>query len=1021
MTIRKLRLSVFIAWILCVGLCRIYAQSGQADVQGMVTDPTGSVVAGATVTLTNAESGNKRLVTTGSDGRYSFPTIAPGTYSITVAAASFSSETVTGLVIQLDNHVIQNVSLHVGSATEAITVTGSVPAVDTTAYDVGGVVQQSQIENLPIPNRQYLALALLTPGTTQAASRTFYSNVESGGGGPYFFASGFYWDGVSNQQTEEGDPRQNIPEDAVAEFKTYTASMPAELGWAMGGFTTVVSKSGTNKIHGDVFEYYRGKFMNADNTFTKASELAQHTGSPAYNRNQWGGAIGGPIFKNRTHYYGAFERTQATTSWTLFEPAGSVAATDYASLLGTFPSPSNDTLLTARFDHDLKTNQQLFFRYSQEWQLSTASGCGGTTTTGCYDGHYPRKAYVVGHTWEPAAKIVNEARFQYAYISYELGPWNTPIPTKPLDLVDPNYSKNISLSYTFTSLSYGHNYAAVGVESRWQVNDSVTIQKGAHSIKLGVDLSYVPYTDASASNLNGTYGFQTDQPFDATPATELLLCTTPGASNCPHSFTQNAVALLYYLPSTQTAYFAEDSWKAKPNLTISAGLRYDRQYGSPFLDTFTPNPSHPVIPYEGNPHTRGDKNNFGPRLGFSWDPFKKAKDVIRGGYGIYYNFIQTELSEAEKLNFVACPISLTNGVAPSVILPYPTPYNGQSVSTYCSKTPPNVTILSPTLRNPYQHQFSLGYSRQLSTDLSVSVDGLYDRGLRDYKVYDLNLPVNYPTNTVRPDAQLQQIMQHASTAASEYKALYIKLSKQFSHRYMYTASYALSSSWDNHPQNVPVDYNNPQNDWGPSAYDQRNALVLSGSVMLPGKIMVGGIYSYRSTPPFSVTTTTLTSYTVKGVNDGFGVLPFNPNPNGTAQYVPGTKRDQVNRNINWAQVNTYREQLNDHAPLAGATASTYYASCHPTNPGVSPVCLSTNLGPGSVASQRYNDFDIRISKYFFQHEMRRLEIIGQAFNLFGTENYTSTGVATSPVSYTFGAPTAANNVQIGELAAKFTF
>jgi hypothetical protein len=975
MTIRKLRLSVFIGWILCVGLCRAYAQSGQADVQGMVTDPTGSVVAGATVTLTNAESGNKRLVTTGSDGRYSFPTIAPGTYSITVAAASFSSETVTGLVIQLDNHVIQNVSLHVGSATEAITVTGSVPAVDTTAYDVGGVVQQAQIENLPIPNRQYLALALLTPGTTQAASRTFYSNVESGGGGPYFFASGFSWDGVSNQQTEEGDPRQNIPEDAVQEFKTYTASMPADLGWAMGGYTTVVSKSGTNYIHGDAFEYYRGSFMNADNQFQKATEAIQGTGKAPYNRNQWGGAIGGPIFKNRTHYFGAFERTQATTSWTLFEPGGSAAAKDYAALLGTFTSPQTDTLLTIRADHDLKQNQQLFFRYSQEWQLSTASGCGGTTTTGCYDGHYPRKAYVAGHTWEPNAKIVNEARFQYAYISYELGPWNTPLPTKPTDLVDPNYSKNISRSYTFTSLSYGHNYAAVGVESRWQVNDSLSIQKGAHSIKFGVDLSYVPYVDASASNLNGTYGFLNDQPFDGTPASAALLTG-------PHTFTQAAVPLLYYLPSTQTAYFAEDSWKAKANLTISAGLRYDRQYGSPFLDTFTPNPNRP-IPFQGDPHKRGDKNNFGPRIGFSWDPFRKSKDVIRGGYGMYYNFIETELSEAEKLNFIACPISLTSGSPSNYVLPYPNPYNGQSVTSYCSTAPPNVTILSPTLRNPYQHQFSLGYSRQLSTDLSVSIDGLYDRGLRDYKIYDLNLPANYPTNKIRPTPSLNQVLQHASTGGSEYKALYIKFNKQFSHRYMYTASYALSSAQDNNPHVAPVDYNHLNNDWGPSQYDQRHALVLSGSVMLPGKIMVGGIYSFRSNLPFSVTTSTVTP--------AGGVFTANPNPNGTAQYVPGTTRDQGNRNLNYAALNLYRSQIG----------------------------LSNNLSASSVASTKYSDFDIRVSKYFFQHETRRLEIIGQAFNLFGTENYTT--ITNSPISATFGAPTAANTVQIGELAAKFTF
>jgi hypothetical protein len=961
----------------------MYAQSGQADVQGVVKDATGSVIVKAQVVLTNTDNGAKRIVTTASDGRYSIPTVAPGTYSLTITAPTFSSAKIDNIIIQLDNHINQNVTLNAGSAAQSVTVQGQVQAVDTTSYDVGGIVAQAQIQDMPIQNRQYLNLALLTPGTTTAAARSFYSNVQSGGG-VYFYSNGFYWDGVSNQQTEEGDPRQNIPEDSVAEFKTYVAMMPADLGWAMGGFTTVVSKSGTNHIHGDAFEYYRAQALTADTSFQQASELADHTGSPSYNRNQWGGALGGPLFKQRMHYYGAFERTQATTSWTLFEPAGSTAATDYASLLGTFQNPSHDQLLTVRVDDDLRPNQQLFFRYSQEWQLSTANGCGGTTTTGCYDGQFPRKAYVVGHTWEPTSNIVNEARFQYAYISYELGPWNTPPPSKPTDLVNPSYSKNISLSYAFPDLSYGHNYAADGVESRWEVNDSVTIQKGAHSIKFGFDVSYVPYVDASASNLNGTYTFLTDQPFDDTAATEANL------SN-PHTFTQAAVPLLYYLPSTQQAYFVEDSWKARPNLTINAGLRYDLQRGSAFLDTYTPNTTtDPVIPGEGNPHTRGDYHNFGPRIGMSWDPTNKGRDVIRAGYGIYYNFIETEVQEAEKLNFIACPISLTNGIAPAGtppnnILPYPNPYNGLSVTSYCSTAPRNVNILSPHLQNPYMHQFSLGYSHQINRDLSLAIDSIYDRGLRDYKNYDINLPVNFPTNTIRPDTAIQQDNEHASTAATEYKGLFIKLNKQLSHHYMYTVSYALSSAYDNNPHGTPVNYNNLEEDWGPAGVDQRNALVLSGSVQLPFRVQIGGIYSLRTAFPFSVTTSTLTSTT--------GVFPANPNPDGTAQYVPGTTRDQGNRNISYAAINAYR------ADLGGG--------------------LTTNLGPGSIASTKYNDFDLHISVTAWQHNAMRLELIGQAFNLFGSPNYTS--IQTSPVTNNFGKATAGNNLQIGELAGRFTF
>jgi hypothetical protein len=511
-------------------------------------------------------------------------------------------------------------------------------------------------------------------------------------------------------------------------------------------------------------------------------------------------------------------------------------------------------------------------------------------------------------------------------------------------------------------------------------------------------------------------------PFDNTPATINKLCTTLTVT-CPSAFTQNAVPLLYYLPSTQQAYFIEDSWKARPNLTVSYGLRYDLQRGSAFLNTYTPTvnpPAFPAIPYEGNPHDRGDWNNFGPRVGFSWDPFKKGRDVIRGGYGIYYNFIETELQEAEKLNFVACPISLTSTATNQV--QYPNPYNGQNVTTFCAATKNvNVTILSPTLSNPYQQQFSLGYTRQLSRDMSLAVDGLYTHGLRDYKVYDLNLPPNYPTVTpgIRPNGNMAQIQQHASTGASEYRGLYFKLNKQLSHGLTFTAAYALSSAFDNNPHSAPVNYYTPQNDWGQSGVDQRNAIVVSATYTIPhvSRLLVGGIYSYRSRMPFSVTTTTTS----------LNVFPVNPNFNGTAQYIPGTTRDQGNRGINYAAINAYRADLDatikTYSGWSGGTtgSGTIVAGttgCAVNAPGVGN-CLSTNLSAANVTTNRYKDFDLRVAYTVFQHESMRLDIIGQAFDLFGTENYTA--ITTSPTLNTFGVPTAANTVQIGELAAKFTF
>jgi len=960
------RRSVLVGSLALASVGYVSAQTGLADVQGVVTDASDAVIAGAQVVLRNVDTGDTRTVKTGADGRYTFPQIAPGNYSISVTAAGFTAKTVMGVSLQLDNHLKQNISLAAGSETQTVDVTADVPVVDTTAYNVGGVIAQEQIDTLPIPNRQYLNLALLIPGTSQDANRSFYNNVQAGAG-QYFFTTGFLLDGVSNQQTEEGDPRQNIPQGAVAEFKTYTASFPAELGWAMGGYVTVVTKSGTNQIHGEAFEYFRNSFMNANNQLQAATAAAQGTGKAPYNRNQYGFDIGGPIFKNRTHYFGAFEANQATGSYTLYV-ADPVARANYANLLGTFRTPNHDNMLLLRLDHNLTEKQQLFARYAQEWNLVSGNSCGGTTTIGCYDGQIPRHAIVVGHTWEPTSHLLNDTRFQYSWISYELGPWNTPVPKKPTDLLDPNYTKNVSRGYSFLSFGYGHTYAAVGVESRWELSEALTIQKGAHSFKLGATGAYVPYIDASASNLNGTYTFRTDQPFNPNDVSNL---------KNPYSFTQSAVPLLWYLPSTQEAFFFQDSWKLRPTLTFNYGIRYERQFGAPFLDTFTPNPAYPVIPQEGDPHKRGDRNNFSPRLGMSWDPFGKSRDVIRAGYGVYHNFIQTELSEGEKTNFKACSISIVSATNNA---PFPDPYQGKSVSSYCSTAAPNVTILDQGMSNPYQHQFSAGYTHDFGHDLSLTADGIYAHALRDYRTYDQNYPLNYPASSVRPVTYLAQVNSHVSAAQSKYKAMYLKLDKRFAHRYMYAASYTLSSGYDNNPHGTVTTYSNPKLDYGPASIDRRHAVIVSGSALIPGKILVGGIFSYRSALPFSVTTTTTSS-----------VLPASMlNANGTAQYVPGTSRNQGNRGISYTAINAYRASVS-----------------------LAPVSQS------DVQSTNLVNFDLRLSRSFFQSERRKLEVIGQAFNLFGRNNYTS--ITTSPNSAAFGKATAARDAQIGELAVRFTF
>lgn len=269
------------------------AQTGDAEVSGLVKDPSGASIANAAVTLVNQDRGVTRKVATDNEGRYRFLAVPPGRYSLKTEAAGFKTETITDIVLNIDTHVERNVPLTVGSVQEAITVTAEVPVVDPESSSVGGVVRNDQIMALPTNTRQFLNLALIMPGTTQDASRTFYNNVQMGGGAR-FYANGFSLDGVSNTWAEQGEPRQNVPLGAVQEFKVNTNQFKAEQGLAMGGMITVVTRAGTNQFHGDAFEFFRNSVLNHDNSFQEtALQQAGATGKAPFNRNQYGFDVGG--------------------------------------------------------------------------------------------------------------------------------------------------------------------------------------------------------------------------------------------------------------------------------------------------------------------------------------------------------------------------------------------------------------------------------------------------------------------------------------------------------------------------------------------------------------------------------------------------------------------------------------------------------------------------------------------------------------------------------------------------------
>jgi hypothetical protein len=951
---------LFLAAVITTALLAAIAfgQAGDAEISGLIKDATGSLVAGATATVTNQDSGMTRSTSTGADGRYRFIALPPGRYTLKVEAAGFKTESVTDLVLSIATQLDRNVSLTVGAVQESITVAGETPPIDTSKSEIAGVVTSQQIDTLPTNTRQYLNLALLMPGTSQDASRTFYNNIQIGGGGRYY-ANGFTVDGVTNTWAEMGEPRQNFPTGAVQEFKVNTNQYKADQGLAMGGMVNIVTKSGTNQFHGEVFEYFRNAGMTHENKFQQQAEAIAGIGKAPFDRNQYGGDIGGPVVKNRLHFHASFERTETNDTYTLFTGAGHQY---YSAFEGVFNKPSHDQLFNIRGDLQINPNQHMFGRYSQEWNFLSRNGCGGASLQSCYDGEIPRRSAVVGHTWTLSPHIVNDLRLHYAYSAYLLGPAGSPVWTDIGNYSNQRLSQ-MQVGLSFPSFSYGYTYGDDGIEKRYQVKDDLTILHGAHAIKFGFDYSHIPFSDDSVVNYLGTFTFGTDQVLD--PKNPATFAKLTGATN----FTATTPPLYTKVPTDDISFYVQEEWRARPDLTFTLGVRYDRQLGS-FNENLNTAVFPKPIPFMGDPGQRGDKNNFGPRFGLAWNIRGTGNNVVRMGYGIYYNNIQTLQNFPEVRNLQQCAIQISK---PN----YPDPFGGLSPTQFCSTAPQTVTVLSNDYANPYSQQFTGGYSRQLGRDFSIHVDGVYTHTLRDYRTFD----VNYPNAAgVRPIAGWARILYRAPVSQYKYKGMYVRAEKRFAKRYQFLVSYTLASNRDDGPQAQVINPANYQADWGPAGIDRRHTLVASGTVLLPARFTLGAIWQVRTSIPFNPLSNTLDA-------------------DGVRQYVPGTTRNQGNRDLDLGKVNAYRASL-----------------------GLAPFDST------QIDGSRFNSVDIKVARPIYVRGERRIEGIAQVFNVFGVTNLASSngqastgGNTTNATSPNFGKILGALNLQQAELAVRLVF
>jgi outer membrane receptor protein involved in Fe transport len=943
------------------------AQTG-GIITGAISDPQGGVLPGVTVTLRNTETGVTRTAVTEADGRYRFAALAPGPYALKAELQGFAATDVRDLTLTIGLELRHDITMALQGVQETLTVTGQAPVIETTKSEVAGVVTQAQIETLPINSRQTLELSLLMPGVSNDATRPRKVNTNVGAGGT-FFSSAYLVDGASNQEVIAGEPRQDFPQGAIREFKVNVSQAAAEFGGTTGGVVTIVTRSGTNSLSGEAFEYFRDKSLNAMNKFEKLNRDTLGYPKPDFRRHQFGASLGGPIRRDRMHYFVASDLTETDE----FITVNTLKPQFYSAVEGTFKNPRFRRMFFSRWDSQLAPQQSLFARWGYERDHNTCEGCGGNIASFANNTVEQRRhSLVAGHTWIVSSRMLNEFRFQLAPFIFLLFPPGSPAWTNvgefPQERFDPT-----TFVYNFPSLTWGSGSSRVQRETWWEFRDDFSVTTdwhGSHAWKFGAASVNGPDTDDLAGNTKGTWTFNTDQPFNPDDRVSIASLRNPTL------FTATFPPVFQDVPNRWFTAFLQDDWHPASNLTLNLGVRYDLQTGV-FNEDLDPNAFGRPIPYI-DPKSRGDNNNVQPRAGFAWDMKNNGRSVLRGGYGLYNRYLWSLYASERQL------LSQNNVIIrnPS----YPDPYQEQSPSRFVSTAPPNISTVANDLENPIAHGFNLGLSQGLTTDLALHADAVYTRTTREPTAINVNTPD--PGTRMRKLPEWGQINETQSVGRAKYRALFLRLDKRLSHRHQYLISYTLAKSDDNLPfgglaaSTSATDANNPALDDGPSRGDRRHSLVASGAVQLPGDLTVGAVWTLRSTMAFSAR--------AQVDLNGDGAL---------TDFVPGTSRNQWNRGHNadlLIRVNAWRGQ-NNRAPIQESQIDT------------NPV----------------NSFDMRVSRAFRLSPTQKVEVIAQVFNVFGVDNLlppaSAAGWVENSLSDSFGRILTANNRQQAELAIRFVW
>lgn len=843
-------ITIFLVFVLAAPM--VLAQQGTSELKGQVTGGDGSLLPGVSVTIKHQESGIVRMTVSDKDGVYFMSAITPGTYELTAELSGFRNFRRRNVRLEVGKTSTVDVKLDMGTTSEEITVTAAAPVVDVTSKEVGGNISSRELTELPSVNRNFIGFVGLLPGVVPNISTESFGSDSVSVNGQDPRNNNYMVDGGNNNDDVIGQragTQARTPIEAIQEFQVITGQYDAEFGRTTGGIINAVTKQGTNEFKGVLFGFLQDKPYTQKDFFRKQNNQDK----PETRFVQYGGTIGGPILQDRLHFFASVERVENDRANSLIIAARPEIA----------PPTTQDRVWNSmvRIDHQINPSNSWAVRWLRESS--------------------PQTNQIVG-TVTPAAKREESDIDQTAVASL-----NTVIGTSKLNnfrvtwteedvaFANPGFNSNgrnqSALPPTLAFQSYTDqqsNVAQARINDAYQFEDTFSWYASKHDMKFGVQFERVTETADTQDNMNGTFTFATDKPFNAADPSsypERLSIRVPGAS-------------ILALDGNYMTAFAQDKWNLNDNMTLSLGLRYDlERLKLPADDNplFSDPDDYPI-----------DRNNFSPRIGMTYQLPTAKTTVLRGGVGRFYDKTHLELIQA----------AVTAGMfSNSFTVTFPTTardpgprlgqkptdpmlINGPVVNRDLlnSLFPPGARVKNTgtiTLDNPdrkvgYTDQLSVGAQRELKPGMSVNLDYVHSEGQDLLMALELNpgtrANTNPSTTLVRTNTALfgnSSTQTRVNAGKNTYDALELQLDHHLGTAYQYRVSYTYSRSRGNTSGNgSPLssfqlldDMNLDENE-GPTDFDKPHNFVFSGSWVVPHThgLTLAMVTRYLSGEPFTI-------------------------------------------------------------------------------------------------------------------------------------------------------------------------